>query len=107
MVTETPTLAVQHSHSVGAIMGHVVSRFRVLLAEKELRERRTISLRDVARDTGISIYTVSGFANNTLREVPLDAVSKLCRYFGITPGELFALEAEDDEEILSPALAAA
>jgi putative transcriptional regulator len=64
------------------------SRFKVLLAEKEVRERRTFTLSDVAKETGISIYTVTGFANNTLKEFPRDAITKLCAFFGCTTGEL-------------------
>lgn len=71
------------------------SRFKVLLAEKEVRERRTLTLSDVAKETGISIYTVTGFANNTLREFPRDAITKLCAFFGCTTGDLLEYSPED------------
>ena len=64
------------------------SRFKVLLAEKELRERRTIRHNDVARETGVSIYTINGFANNTLQEYPRKALEALTAYFGCSIGDL-------------------
>ncbi len=88
----------------------VVSRFRILLAEKEVRERRAISLADVARETSISIYTITAFARNTLREAPLDVLDTLCRYFACDVGDILSWEPngkELDEENLMPSLAAA
>ena len=66
----------------------VVSRFKVLLAEKEIREKRQITLKDVSRETDVSIYTVTGFANNTLREIPSEALLKLCEYLDCEVGDL-------------------
>lgn len=71
------------------------SRFKVLLAEKEVRERRSFTLSDVSKETGISIYTVTGFANNTLKEYPRDAITKLCAFFGCTTGDLLEYSADD------------
>ena len=80
----------------------LVSRFKVLLAEKELREKRTISLREVVRETGVPISTVQGLANNTLREIPADGVAVLCRYLDCSVGDLLQLG-----ERLKPVLEAA
>lgn len=65
---------------------------KVLVAGKEMREGRTISLRKVAIETGVREYTVYGFANNTLKEYPADAVAKLCEYLGCEVGDLLKLE---------------
>jgi DNA-binding Xre family transcriptional regulator len=81
------------------------SKFRVQLAMKEVREGRNISLRDVAQETGISIYTVSGFANSTLKALPVDALESLCVYFDCTPNDLLIVEKSRGND--TPALAAA
>jgi DNA-binding Xre family transcriptional regulator len=65
---------------------------KVLLAQKEMREDRSISLRKVALETGVREYTVYGFANNTLREYPVEAVAKICEYLGCEVGDLLKLE---------------
>lgn len=66
----------------------IVSRFKILLAEKEIREKRQITLKDVAQETGVSIYTVTGFANNSLKEIPSEALLKICEYLDCEVGEL-------------------
>lgn len=73
----------------------IVSRFRVLLAEKEMREQRRISLRSIVRDTGVSISTVEGLANNTLREFPATGLAAVCRYLGCSVGDLLVLVDEE------------
>ncbi|HEU5376044.1 MAG TPA: helix-turn-helix transcriptional regulator [Ktedonobacteraceae bacterium] len=78
-------------------MKMVRSYLRVLLAEKEVREKRSISLRRVARETEVSISTIMGLANNTLREVPLGALAVLCDYLHCRVGDLLRLEdAQED-----------
>ena len=73
------------------------SRFKVLLAEKELREGRSISLRKVVAETGVSNSTVLRLANNTIKRVPLDELAKLCAYLDCEIGDLLRLEDVPDE----------
>ena len=68
------------------------SHFRVLLAMKEQREGRSISLREVVRDTGVPISTVMGLANNTIKRIPLDEMNRLCDYLGCEVGDLLKRE---------------
>lgn len=70
----------------------VKSHFKVLLAEKELRERRTISLRKVVAETGVANSTVLRLANNTIKRVPLDELAVLCAYLECEVGDLLLLE---------------
>ena len=67
-------------------------QLKVLLAQKEMRESRTISLRKVALETGVREYTVYGFANNTLREYPAETVAKICEYLDCEVGDLLKLQ---------------
>jgi putative transcriptional regulator len=76
-------------------MKTVRSRLRILLAEKENRERRTISLRELHRETGVPMSTVMGLANNSLRAVPLDGLLALCEYLGCEVGDLLRIEDTD------------
>lgn len=70
----------------------VNSHFRILLARKEMRERRSISLRQVSRDTGVAMSTIQGLANNTFKAIPRDALTALCRYLQCDVGDLLRLE---------------
>lgn len=64
------------------------SQLRILLAQKSDREGRTISLREVVRETHVPISTVMGMANNTIKRVPLDELNELCEYFGCDVGDI-------------------
>ena len=73
----------------------VMSRFKILLAEREIREGRTISVRQVARDTGLPLSTVFGLANNTMTQIPVDGIARLCEYFGTDLCQLLTLVDDD------------
>ena len=73
------------------------NRFSLLLAEKRIREKRNISIAEVARDSGISRKTLLAWANNTVTRYDAPVLDALCRYFGVEPGSL--LEYVDEREI--------
>ena len=73
------------------------SRLRLVVAERELRERRTLGIRTIAAESGASVSTVQRMLNNTIRRVPLDDLALLCRYFNVKPGDL--LEYVPDEPV--------
>jgi len=70
----------------------VKAQLRLLLAAKAHREGRSISLREVVRETDVPISTVMGMANNTIKRVPLDELNTLCNYFDCDVGDLLKRE---------------
>ena len=56
-------------------------RLKELLADKEFRERRVITLKEVAAETGINRMTLSKIANHPGATTVSDNLDKLCRYF--------------------------
>lgn len=68
------------------------SRLKVLLAEKELRDKRTLGIRTVADETGASVSTVQRLMNNTMRRVPLDDLARLCRYLECSVGDILTFD---------------
>ena len=70
----------------------VKSQLRILLAAKEHREGRTISLRELQRETKVPISTVMGMANNTIKRVPLDELNTLCEYLNCEVGDILKRE---------------
>lgn len=74
----------------------VNNRFAVLLAEKRVKERRNISLQEVAKATGISRQSLYAWENNEVHRFDDVIINALCRYFGIKPGDLF--EYIEDEQ---------
>lgn len=65
-------------------------RFRLteLIADKAFKERRVVSLSEVAAATGIHRATLSKIANQPGTNISTDLVDKLCRYFECQPGDL-------------------
>ena len=59
-------------------------RFRLneLIAEKGFRERRVVTLAEVAEGAGIHRATLSKLAHQPGANTVTDNIDKLCRYFG-------------------------
>lgn len=72
-------------------------RFRLaeLIADKAFKERRVVSMSEVAAATGIHRATLSKIANQPGTNISTDLVEKLCRYFKCQPGDVLTY-IEDD-----------
>lgn len=57
-------------------------RFKELLADREYREKRVITIGEVASATGIHRATLSKIANDPQYNTGTDNLDRLCRYFG-------------------------
>lgn len=57
------------------------NNLNILVLQKALREERRISLRTVAKETGLSYNTVLAFARDRLTEYPKATLIALCHYF--------------------------
>ena len=57
---------------------------------------RKLKISDVARDTGLHRNTISLLYQETASRVDLDAIEALCRYFGISVGELLELQSTSE-----------
>lgn len=67
----------------------VNNRFAALLAEKRVKERRNISLQEIAEKTGVSRRALYAWENNRVNRFDTPVINALCQYFGIEPGQLF------------------
>lgn len=63
-------------------------RFKELLADKGFRERRVITITEVANATGINRMTLSKIANHPGYSTVTDNLDKLCNYFNCPLGQL-------------------
>lgn len=57
-------------------------RLKELLAEKEFRENRVVTILEVAEATGIHRMTLSKIANRRGYNPTADILDRLCTYFG-------------------------
>ena len=69
-------------------------RLRELIAAKARRERRRITYRNIAAETGIDKSTLSRLANDRADRVALSTIERLCAYFQCQPGDLFIYVAD-------------
>lgn len=67
----------------------VNNRFAVLLAEKQVKERRNIPLTEVAEATGISRQALYKWENNSINRFEIRVINALCKYFDVQIGDLF------------------
>lgn len=65
---------------------------RLLVAAKEHRERRKLSLRTIVQETEVPISTVQALMNDSARRVELNDIGKLCSWLPCEVGELLRLE---------------
>ena len=70
--------------------------FKRLLADKEFREKRSITLIEIAEETGISRVTLSKIGNSKGDyNTTSDIIEKLCLYFGCTPNDFMTIVPEE------------
>lgn len=65
-------------------------RLKELIADKEYRERRIITITEVAEQTGINRMTLSKIANHPGCNTGTDNIDRLCSYFGCPVEQLMA-----------------
>ena len=65
-------------------------RFRIkeLIADKEFKEGRRITLAEIAEETGLHRATLSKLSNQKGYNVTTDILDKLCTYFGVDIGDV-------------------
>jgi DNA-binding Xre family transcriptional regulator len=74
----------------------VNSHLRVLVAQKELREKRTLSIRTIVRESGASRSAVQMLLTNTMKNVPLDDLGMLCSWLPAEAGDILRAEEVPD-----------
>lgn len=72
----------------------VNSYLRVLVAQKEIHERRRIGIRVIVDESGASRSAVERLLNNTIKNVPLDDLARLCVWLPCSISDILRLEDE-------------
>ena len=63
-------------------------KLRERIADLEFKERRRVTLQEIAEATGLNRMTLSKLINHHGANVQTDALDKLCTYFGCRVDEL-------------------
>lgn len=66
----------------------IYNRLKILIAEKELREKRRLPYRTLAKETGISTTTLTLYMSQKADRIDLRTLAAICKYFGVQPGDI-------------------
>lgn len=72
-------------------------KLRERIADMEFRERRRITIQEVATASGLSRMTLSKLINEHGANIQTDALDRLCRYFGCKVEQLVEYVADESE----------
>ncbi|MNB98934.1 hypothetical protein D3C75_461970 [compost metagenome] len=64
---------------------------------KIIVDERGLSIREVARGTGINFEVVRRVYNDTMERYPRDVLDKLCKYLNVTVQDILEYTPEDEE----------
>lgn len=67
-------------------------RFTELLLEKERLEGRSYTQEEVAEAIGVTRQTLVPWRDGTIEFLRLETLSKICAFFGCTPGDVLVLD---------------
>ena len=66
------------------------------ILDKEFREKRKITLDEIARETGISKNTLSRISNSIGYNTTTDNLGRLCKYFDCSLEDIAQYVGDDD-----------
>lgn len=72
-------------------------RVKELIAIKERKENRRLTIRTISAETGLVRNTVAGYLNNTITRLDIPILEIWRDYLGVTTPELFIDEIEDSK----------
>ena len=82
----------------GSMPKVITSQFRNLINRKARAEGTIIRLRELAKQLGVSYYTLNELAHDRLEYYPRDTIAKVCEYLDCTVGQLLVLTDVPDYE---------
>jgi len=73
----------------------VQNRLKSLIADKEIKERRKITYRDVAKEAGIPLSVLASYGSQKAKRFDSGTLEKLCKYFGVEIGDILVYSPDD------------
>jgi transcriptional regulator with XRE-family HTH domain len=81
-------------------MGHLINRIPQVVAQKDIRDKKRYSQRDIARGTGLSDNAISRIMRyKTLDNVPFHTILAVADWLGVT--DVRELVEVSDDDILN------
>jgi putative transcriptional regulator len=76
-------------------------KLREALIEKEFKDGKSLSMKDVSLATGIHVVTLSKITKNRGYNPTLELIDKLCAYFDCELSDLLVRVRDEEKDILS------
>ena len=73
----------------------IQSQFKILLSQKETKEGRKYSYRNIEEITDVSKTTVGLWNNNKVRRFDANTLEAFCKFFDCQPGDLLVYIPEE------------
>ena len=77
-------------------MSYIRNRFKILLAQKEVRDGREYTYNDIREETGISSNTIANYAKNRVTRFDSVTLMKICDFLECELGELLVYPPRDE-----------
>jgi len=76
----------------------IISRFKVLLAEKELKDGRKYTYRDIEKATNVNKNTIGLWMSGKVQRFDAPTLESLCAFLECTVGELLVIKKDAEGE---------
>jgi putative transcriptional regulator len=71
----------------------IKNRIKILIAEKEIRENRKLTMRIIAREAGVSTNSLVAYTNQDVVRFDAVVLEAFCKYFNCGVGDILFYEA--------------
>lgn len=80
-------------------LGYIRNRFKVALAQKEIKDGRKYSYESIKEATGIAASTLTDWSSGKVRFIAVDTLAALCHFLECSPADLleYVIPGEDDK----------
>jgi DNA-binding Xre family transcriptional regulator len=66
----------------------IVNRLKILIAEKEIREKRKLPYRIISEEIGISMNAITAYATQNVARFDAPVLDAFCKYFNCDVGDI-------------------
>jgi putative transcriptional regulator len=70
----------------------IKNRIKILIAEKEIRENRKLTMRIIAREAGVSTNSLVAYTNQDVVRFDAVVLDAFCKYFNCGVGDILFYE---------------
>jgi putative transcriptional regulator len=70
----------------------IKNRLKILIAEKEIKENRKLTLRTISQEIGISTNSLVAYTNQNVVRFDASVLEAFCQYFNCEIGEILFFE---------------